>query len=157
MDGFVPTTGTVSDLASMRRIDEVELRILRLHGEVSPSLGGTIESCPVTHHFTPGLYCREIFMPKDMVITSRVHRYRHPFVVSQGKCMVYMGGQGEESWTPISAPHFGITEPGTRRVLVILEDTVWTTFHVTNETDVEKIAADILVPYENPLLKEVTQ
>jgi hypothetical protein len=57
----------------------------------------------------------------------------------------------------VEAPYFGITEPGTRRVLVMLEDTVWTTFHATELTDPEEIAKAILVEYENPLLAQVTK
>jgi hypothetical protein len=161
MSNSVPTTGTVSDVVAMGRIDEVERRLVeQFQADQAPTLGGTPDITPIKNHFTPGLYCREIFMPKGAVVTSRVHRYRHPFVVSAGECVVYAGGAPSiDSWQHITAPHFGITEPGTRRILVILEDTTWTTFHVTDKTDVEEIVKDILVDYENPLLNsgEVTQ
>ena len=32
-------------------------------------------------------------------------------------------------WVELTAPYTGITKPGTRRVLYILEDCVWTTYH----------------------------
>lgn len=146
------TTGTVSDVAAMQRIDEVERRILGIGGERAAPGGGTASFAPVRHHFTPGLYAREIFMPRGSIITSRIHKTRHPFIVSAGRCFVYMGG---ERWESIAAPHFGITEPGTRRILVIIEDTIWTTFHATDKTSVEEIDAEILVDYVNPLLAEV--
>jgi hypothetical protein len=47
----------------------------------------------------------------------------------------------------IEAPFTGITKPGTRRVLLIVEDTIWTTFHPTQETDLAKIEADIIEPH----------
>jgi len=143
------TTGTISDIVAMQRIDEVERRIAILGGEKAEN-GNSVSFAPVRHHFTPGLYAREIFMPRGSIITSKIHRTRHPFVVSKGRCMVYMGG---DRWDAIAAPHFGITEPGTRRVLVILEDTVWTTFHVTELVDVAEIDREILEPYINPLLE----
>jgi hypothetical protein len=37
------------------------------------------------------------------------------------------------------------TEPGIKRVIYAETDTVMTAFHVTNETDIEKIAEQILV------------
>ena len=43
---------------------------------------------------------------------------------------------------------FRITLPGTRHVLFILEDTEWTTFHVTEETDPEQIVAEVMEPHE---------
>lgn len=146
------TTGTISDVEAMRRIDIAEARLLKLGAKRATSPGGTIDACPVKHHFTPGLYCREIFMPRGMIVVSKIHRLRHPFVISAGECLVYLGG---ETWQHLKAPHFGITEPGTRRLLFIIQDTVWTTFHVTDKTDVDEIATDILIEYENPLLKEV--
>ena len=38
----------------------------------------------------------------------------------------------------------GQTHPGMKRVIYAITDTVWTTFHVTEETDVDKIAEQIL-------------
>jgi hypothetical protein len=38
----------------------------------------------------------------------------------------------------------GQTQPGMKRVIYAITDTVWTTFHVTEETDVDKIAEQIL-------------
>ena len=146
------TTGTIADVAAMQRIDIAEARIIAMGGQQPATIGSSPDICPVTNHFTPGLYCREIFMPAGAVVTSRIHRYRHPFVMSLGKCFVYMGGEEPGAWRMLEAPYFGITEPGTRRFLYILEDTIWTTFHVTDKTDVDEIVRDITIEYENPLL-----
>jgi len=107
--------------------------------------------CPVVHRFTPGLYVREITMPAGTLITSMMHKTEHPFVISKGSVKVISENEGPVTYT---APYCGITKPGTRRVLCVLTDTVWTTFHPTSETDVEKIAGDILIPRINPLLGE---
>ncbi len=47
-------------------------------------IGGEPITCPITHRFTDGMYSREIFMEKGPVLTSRVHKTNHPFVVSKG-------------------------------------------------------------------------
>jgi CDP-diglyceride synthetase len=46
--------------------------------------------------------------------------------VSYGKVAVSVDAQ---EWDEITAPYTGITVPGTRRVLYIIEDCIWTTFH----------------------------
>ncbi len=98
---------------------------------------------PLVHRFTPGLYCREIFMPKGSVVISRVHKFEHPFVVSKGKVSVWCENDG---WIFIEAPFTGVTKPGTRRILFVSEDCIWTTFHVGNwpkDIDPEVIVAEV--------------
>lgn len=120
--------------------------------------------CPVRHRFTDGMYIREIFMPKGEegktnVVTSLVHNTTHPFVVLKGKVEVYSENDGPQM---IEAPYYGITRPGTRRVLLIHSDTVWITFHPTDikpENDSDEaikeaarlVGLQILQPYENKL------
>jgi hypothetical protein len=108
---------------------------------------------PVTHRFTPGLYIREIFMPAGVVLTSRTHKYEHPFVISKGVLSVWSAEEGSVTYR---APHTGITKPGTRRVLLIHEDTVWITFH-TNEDDLEdpdELVLRLTEPHKNPRMME---
>src|SRR6266576_3496515 len=90
---------------------------------------------PLVHRFTPGLYIREIRMPAGALVISKRHKTEHPFVISMGKVDVWTAGKGVER---ITAPFTGITKPGTRRVIAIIEDTIWTTFHPTTETDLVK-------------------
>lgn len=111
--------------------------------------GLPLNEFPVVHRFTPGLYIREIFMPAGSVLTSKIHKTEHPFVISQGIVSV---------WTPetgaitLKAPYTGITKPGTRRVLFIHEDTIWITFHVGGEESVEAIEDRIIEKRDNPRL-----
>ena len=105
--------------------------------------------CPVVHRFTPGMYIREVSVPKGTIVATMQHATQHPFIISKGSMQVMSEKEGAVTLT---APHCGITQPGTRRMAYALEDTVWTTFHATLETDIEKIASDILAPYVNPLL-----
>lgn len=83
---------------------------------------------PLQHRFTPGLYSREIFMPAGAVVVSKVHKTEHQFVVSKGRVSVWSEADGV---VELRAPHAGVTKPGTRRILVVHEDTIWTTFHPT--------------------------
>jgi hypothetical protein len=109
--------------------------------------------CDLTHTFCPGMYVRQIFMPAGSLITSKIHRTEHPYVISMGRVSVWTAEDGVQH---LSAPHTGITSPGTRRLLFIWTDTVWTTFHATELTSVDEIEAHILEPYINPLLGKDT-
>jgi hypothetical protein len=108
---------------------------------------------PVTHRFTPGLYIREIFIRRGTMTTTMVHGKTHPFVISMGTVEVISENEGRVVY---SAPHTGITEPGTRRILFAHSDVVWTTFHLNedNDNDPEEIGRKVLIPHENPLLPE---
>jgi hypothetical protein len=105
--------------------------------------------CPVTHRFTPGLYIREIFMPKNTILTSLLHLTTHPFFIMQGEFSVWHRGIEVQR---IKAPYTGITEAGTRRLLYIHEDTIWTTCHVTDLTDPDEIIESITSNDFNPLV-----
>ena len=96
---------------------------------------------PLNHSFGDGLYIREIFMPKGMIVLSRIHKYTHPYFITQGKCAVIT----EEGAVMLEAPHQGITKAGTKRALYIVEDTRWTTVHATNETDPDTIVDEVTV------------
>ncbi len=104
---------------------------------------------PLKHRFTKtvvgnqskGMYVREIKMPKGSVILSKIHKTQHPYVVLSGCAIVWQPGKPAEL---LSAGHVGITEPGTQRLLEIVEDCSWVTFHPTDETDLEKIEAEVI-------------
>lgn len=112
----------MTDLAQAKDLDRLESAML------AAARGGLTEAVelPVKHLFTEGLYTREIFMPAGTLLTSRIHKTEHPFVVLTGKVSVYIPGEGVEH---IEAPHVGVTKSGTRRVLYIHEDCRWLTFH----------------------------
>jgi hypothetical protein len=88
-------------------------------------------------------------MPAGAVLTSRTHKYEHPFVISKGVVSVWSVEEGSVTYR---APHTGITKPGTRRVLVIHEDTIWTTFHVNEDDaqDPDELVYELTEAHENP-------
>lgn len=96
----------------------------------------------VVHHFSEGLYARELRIPAGVCVVGAFHRTTHLFMVSMGKCIAVSHDDRQE----IQAPYMGETKPNTKRMIYAETDTIWTTFHVTDETDVDKIAEQILVP-----------
>lgn len=105
--------------------------------------------CSVVHDFTPGMYIRHCFMPAGTWLSSEIHLTEHPYVITQGLISVRIG----KNVGLYKAPYHGITKPGTRRLLLAHEDTVWTTYHATSLTDVEEIERTILFKRENPYLE----
>src|SRR5271154_319873 len=103
--------------------------------------------CHVENRFTPGLYSRTIYMPAGMLCTSKIHKTEHQFVVSSGHCKVWAEDQG---WVDIRAGFIGVTKPGTRRALWMIEDTVWTTFHPTRLTYLREIESELMEPHDIP-------
>lgn len=87
---------------------------------------------PVTflkHHFAPGIYMREIWMPAGAIILGHEHLTEHLNVVVSGKCLV----RSEGNIRPISAGPCPVTfksGAGVRKALYIIEDTTWFTVHV---------------------------
>lgn len=115
------------------------------------------EVFPLTHRFADGVYAREIFLPKGHIIIGKIHRYGHLNVISKGKVAV-LTEFGVETYT---APCTFISKPGTKRIVGMLEDTVWTTFHGIHpgeEGDLEKIEDRIICKsyeeYDNLALLE---
>ncbi len=96
--------------------------------------------CPVTHSFGDGCYIREWNCPPNVVTVSKVHKIAHPFFVLKGRVSV-LSQTGIET---LEAPHYGITQPGTKRVLFTHSDTTWVTVHVTDKKDLDEIEADII-------------
>jgi hypothetical protein len=107
--------------------------------------------CPVTHRFTTNMYIREVFVPANTILTSEIHRHEHPHVLSMGKITMWDGEGGQIT---VSAPYCGITKANARRVVLVHEDCIFTTFHVTQATNVEDAEKDIFVEYENTLMDE---
>ena len=97
-------------------------------------------SCPVFHHFSDGCYAREIHIPKGAAVTGALHKTNHLFVISKGKMLLRTGDDSRI----VSAPYHGYTYPGDKRFVYAFEDSVFTTFHVTELTDPDEIAKSIL-------------
>ena len=98
------------------------------------------DACPLVHTFADGMYIRQITMPADTFVSSKIHKTNHPYFVLRGNVDVVT----EDGIVNIKAPYWGITKAGTKRTLHILEETVWCTVHATKETDLKKIEAEVI-------------
>lgn len=105
--------------------------------------------CPVTHHFSQGVYARELFIPKGTVLTGKIHKYHQLNIMSKGDLSVLT----DEGIKRVQAPFTIVSPPGTKRIAYAHEDTVWTTIHGTDETDLDKIEAHFIAQSEQEFLE----
>lgn len=98
------------------------------------------ESCPVRHVFAPGVYVREMTIPEGTVLVGKIHRTEHINIISKGAIKVL----SEDGVHVVTAPCTFVSKPGIKRVGYALDDTVWSTVHVTNETDLSKIEREVI-------------
>ena len=92
--------------------------------------------CPLRHMFAPGVYLREITMPAGTDVLGHEHKTEHFNVVMKGKAEVM---NGKEVVEIIEAPYIFKSGPGVRKALKIIEEMVWVTVHVTDETEISKL------------------
>ena len=95
---------------------------------------------PVVHHFSPGVYMRQMDAKAGTLIVSKMHRTEHLNVLLSGSLTV-----ATENGI---APAVIKSMPGTKRIGYFHEDTSWMTVHPTNSTDLEEIEKQVIVPEE---------
>lgn len=89
---------------------------------------------PVHHHFGPGIYIRQITIPKGAMAIGHEQRFAHTNILLTGAVAMY-----EESGVKIlQAPLIFTGNPG-RKVGMAIEDCVWLNVFATDETDVDKL------------------
>lgn len=96
--------------------------------------------CPLTHTFAPGMYARQIFIPKDTLIVGKIHKHAHLNMLMKGTVFV----ASEAGPMLYTAPCTMVSQAGTKRVIYAHDDAIWTTIHLTNETDLDKIEEELI-------------
>ena len=124
---------------TIKRVTEME-NILR---ELPPA------EMPVTHHFSKGVYARELFIPAGTILTGEIHKYQSLNILLSGQIAV-LTNDG------IKKPESGFVEvssPGMKRIAFAITDTRWLTVHGTDETDVEKIKDEFIAANEQEFIE----
>lgn len=96
------------------------------------------------HHFSDGMYARELFIPAGTVVVGALHKSQHLYMVVKGKCKV----SSQYETVEIEAPYIGETISGTKRVIYAETDCVWIGFFPTQLTDIDEIEAAFIEPEE---------
>lgn len=112
------------EIAVRTSLDQIEAMML-----AAPQI-----DCPVQHHFGPGIYMREAFLPAGTYIMGHAHKDEHMNIMLKGKMAVIVNGETKV----IEGPYIFTGQPG-RKFAYIIEDTVFLNAYATDETDVEKL------------------
>tara|TARA_R100000951_G_C2647740_1_gene183168 strand:- start:144 stop:590 length:447 start_codon:yes stop_codon:yes gene_type:complete len=102
---------------------------------------------PLNHTFTEKQYIREIKFPKGELLVTKIHKVQHPFFLLKGE-ISFLTEEGE---TRISAPYYGVTNAGTKRVIYVHEDTIFVTVHPTSSKDLDEIEEELIAKDYNEL------
>ncbi|MDB5607780.1 MAG: hypothetical protein JWP25_4680 [Bradyrhizobium sp.] len=103
---------------------------------------------PVKHHFSPGVYAREITIPAGTLLTGRIHKFEQLNILSGGTISVLT----QDGMQEVTAPFTVVSPPGTKRIAYAHTDCTWTTILATEETDPEAIEAHFTVATEQEFL-----
>lgn len=105
------------------------------------------------HHFSPGVYARELHIPADCTVVGEIHKYPQLNILSKGKIRVLL----EDGMVDIEAPFTVVSPAGTKRIAYAYTDCVWTTILHTNETDIPVIEKRFIAKSEKEYLEFVGQ
>lgn len=109
--------------------DELRSKILELEASMKALPDEMKIEIKTTHHFAPGVYMREVLIPKGATVTGHIHKTEHMNVLSQGELIVWT----EDGMKRLKASQVIKSSPGTKRAAVALEDSVWITVHPNPE------------------------
>jgi quercetin dioxygenase-like cupin family protein len=96
----------------------------------------------VYHHFSDGVYLRELVVPAGTVLVGKLHKTRHMLLITRGRIQC----KTDAGMVDLVAGDIIETQPGTKRVLLAYEDSVMVTVHVTDKTDLAEIEKDVIEP-----------
>ena len=130
VDGMNNIPGKITSLIAGIDIGEIEERLLK--EDQAP--------CPVVHSFGPGLYIREVHLPKGAFCIGHRQKEQHLNIMLKGEILIFKSDGVREKMT---APAMFTGEPG-RKMGYVVEDVVWLNIYPTSETSVDVLEATYL-------------
>ncbi len=89
----------------------------------------------IRHHFSNGVYAKQMHLPKGHYAVSHKHAYSHMSILAVGVATVEIDGV-ETTYGPGSCIEI---KAGAAHKITALEDVTWFCIHATNETDADNI------------------
>jgi len=127
------------DLSTLSNIEKIELAeyFLKNYFEGSEQ---TAKEFPLEHFICNKTYTRQITLPKDMLLTGKVHNFDHVSILSKGDVSVMT----PDGVNRIKAPATWISKAGTKRLIYVHEETIWSTIHHSEHTTVEDLQNELV-------------
>lgn len=127
------------DVAVLSNIQKIELAEYYLKNYFEGS-EQTAKELPLEHFICNKTYTRQITLPKDIILTGKVHNFDHTSILSKGDVTVMT----DEGVTRIKAPATWISKAGTKRLIYVHEETIWATIHQSEHTIVEDLEKQLV-------------
>lgn len=89
----------------------------------------------VVHHFSSGVYARQMRLPSGHFAVTHAHEYDHLSILASGRVLVEVDGL----ITDLVAPACIEIKAGKNHRITAMQDSTWFCIHATDETDVERI------------------
>lgn len=124
--------------ATTAEVDNTAEKMRRLVHAVRTQLEPV--ECPVYHHFSPGVYARELRIPAGSVIVGKIHKHDNMLIMSAGEAEISIDGQVAR----VKAPHISVGPAGSQRAAYTITDCVFISVHGTHETDLDKIEKEFI-------------
>lgn len=111
---------TKRERKEIRRLDIQKAKAYRVEEAIikASSEGAPPVLCPQSHHFSEGIYCRELFVPKGTTLTGVAHKISSFFVLLSGSMRVLWGNETID----IVAPALCENKPNTKNSAYMYED-----------------------------------
>jgi len=125
-------------IVSRLPLDEYQVVEQRAHAQAKIEQWSHYPQVPLQlkHHFLPGYYLRELFIPAGIITVSKIHKFPCLNILSKGERITTIRDDEEGSPTygdyvptRIRAPHMYWSEAGLQRISYTIEDAVWITQH----------------------------
>jgi hypothetical protein len=102
-----------------------------------------------SHHFCNGVYCREFFLPAGGVAVGKTHAKESFFLIVRGVARI---STADGTVRTFAAPYMAVTQPGSKRVVAAVEDTIFLTFHPNpdDEHDLVTLEQKFIIPEALP-------
>ena len=89
----------------------------------------------LAHHFSSGVYAKEVFIPAGMVLQQHSHPFDHLSILASGRVIVRVGDSVEQYAGPAAIT----IRAGVQHEVESITDAVWFCIHATDETDAANI------------------
>lgn len=85
----------------------------------------------VVHHFSAGVYAKQMLLPAKHFAVSHAHAYDHLSILAKGRVTVEVQGVKTDYMAPVCITILA----GEHHTITAHEDSVWFCIHATDETD----------------------
>jgi hypothetical protein len=133
----------------MREIDtfKKQLNLIEIENHMK-SMDAQVD-IPVEHIFSGGVYIRQIVIPPGTIIMGKRHRHETCNILMQGTLSVYVGE--DQPLNKITGPFLFTSPPMTKKLAYSHDECVFINIHPTNETNLDKIEDEFIIPEDEYL------